>query len=107
MRIDDCLDGGGSWDYANPGSTSRPGTRPLSFRPERWTEEFEAGLPKLAYFPFGGGPRICIGMGFAWMEGILLLATLGRRWKMRLVPRRPVEPSARTTLRPRAAFGLL
>lgn len=51
---------------------------PLAFRPERWTEDFESRLPKLAYFPFGGGPRICIGMGFAWMEGILLLATLGQ-----------------------------
>jgi cytochrome P450 len=74
---------------------------PLAFRPERWTEEFEAGLPKLAYFPFGGGPRICIGMGFAWMEGVLLLATLGRRWRMRLVPGHPVAPSARITLRPK------
>ena len=74
---------------------------PLSFRPERWTEELEASLPKLAYFPFGGGPRICIGMGFAWMEGVLLLATLGRRWSMRLVPGHPVEPSPRITLRPK------
>lgn len=74
---------------------------PASFRPERWTEEFEAGLPKLAYFPFGGGPRLCIGMGFAWMEGVLLLATIGRRWRMRLVPGHPVEPHPRITLRPR------
>lgn len=74
---------------------------PLSFRPERWTDELEARLPRMAYFPFGGGPRICIGMGFAWMEGILLLATLGRRWKMRLVPGHPVEPSPRITLRPK------
>lgn len=74
---------------------------PLAFRPERWTEELEAGLPKLAYFPFGGGPRICIGMGFAWMEGILLLATLGRRWRMRLVSGQRVEPHPRITLRPK------
>lgn len=74
---------------------------PLSFRPERWTESFEAGLPKLAYFPFGGGPRLCIGLGFAWMEGILLLATLGRRWTMDLVPGLPVEPDPRITLRPK------
>lgn len=74
---------------------------PLSFRPERWTAEFEAQLPKFAYFPFGGGPRICIGMGFAWMEGVLLLATLGRRWRMRLVPGAQVEPSPRITLRPK------
>lgn len=74
---------------------------PLAFRPERWTEDFEAALPKLAYFPFGGGPRICIGMGFAWMEGILLLATIGRRWKMRPVPGQRVEPQPRITLRPK------
>ena len=74
---------------------------PLVFRPERWTEDFEESLPKFAYFPFGGGPRMCIGMGFAWMEGILLLATLGRRWKMRLVPGHPIEPSPRITLRPK------
>lgn len=74
---------------------------PLAFRPERWTEDFEARLPRLAYFPFGGGPRICIGMGFAWMEGILLLATIGRRWKMRLVPGQRVEPHPRITLRPK------
>lgn len=74
---------------------------PSAFRPERWTEDFEARLPRLAYFPFGGGPRICIGMGFAWMEGILLLATIGRRWKMRLVPGQRVEPHPRITLRPK------
>jgi len=74
---------------------------PLAFRPERWTEDFEAQLPKLAYFPFGGGPRLCIGMGFAWMEGVLLLATIGRRWQMRLVPGHRVEPYPRITLRPK------
>ena len=74
---------------------------PLAFRPERWTESFEAALPKFAYFPFGGGPRICIGMGFAWMEGILLLATIGRRWTMDLASAQPVEPSPRITLRPK------
>jgi cytochrome P450 len=74
---------------------------PLRFRPERWTESFEAGLPKLAYFPFGGGPRLCIGLGFAWMEGILLLATLGRRWTMDLAPDQGIEPDPRITLRPK------
>ena len=74
---------------------------PLAFRPERWTPDFESKLPKLAYFPFGGGPRLCIGMGFAWMEGILLLATIGRRWRMRLVPGQRVEPYRRITLRPK------
>ncbi|HEX9943597.1 MAG TPA: cytochrome P450 [Thermoanaerobaculia bacterium] len=75
---------------------------PLSFRPERWSASFEAQFPRMAYFPFGGGPRICIGMGFAWMEGILLLATLGRRWTMRLVPGHRIEPFPRITLRPKS-----
>jgi cytochrome P450 len=74
---------------------------PLAFHPERWTADFESKLPKLAYFPFGGGPRLCIGMGFAWMEGILLLATIGRKWRMRLVPGQRVEPYPRITLRPK------
>ncbi len=64
---------------------------PSEFRPERWTPEMEAALPRFAYFPFGGGPRKCIAEGFAWMEGVLALATLGRRWRLRPVPgARPV-----------------
>ena len=63
---------------------------PLEFRPKRWTPEAEGALPRFAYFPFGGGPRKCIGEGFAWMEGILALATLGQRWRLRPVP--GVEP---------------
>ena len=47
---------------------------PDSFRPERWTAEFQKQLPKFAYFPFGGGPRLCIGNTFAMMELVLVLA---------------------------------
>ena len=74
---------------------------PLSFRPERWTPEFKRDLPKFAYFPFSGGPRNCIGEAFAWMEGTLLLATLGQRWKFSLLPGQRVEPKPMVTLRPR------
>jgi cytochrome P450 len=63
---------------------------PLEFRPERWNPEAEAALPRFAYFPFGGGPRKCIGEGFAWMEGILALAVLGQQWRLR--PVAGVEP---------------
>ena len=73
---------------------------PEAFRPERWTEEMEAGLPRFAYFPFGGGPRKCIGEGFAWMEGVLALATLASRWRLRPVPGARVRGEARITLRP-------
>lgn len=74
---------------------------PLEFRPERWTPEMEEALPRFAYFPFGGGPRKCIGEGFAWTEGVLLIAAFARRWRMRLVPGHPVETLPQITLRPR------
>ncbi|MDX2030822.1 MAG: cytochrome P450 [Blastocatellia bacterium] len=74
---------------------------PLRFDPERWTPEAREARPKFAYFPFGGGNRVCIGEGFAWTEGMLLLATLARRWRLRLAPGHPVEPKAMITLRPK------
>ena len=74
---------------------------PFHFDPERWTPEARESRPPFAYFPFGGGPRRCIGEGFAWMEGVLLIATLAQRWRMRLVPDHPVEMHPRITLRPK------
>ncbi len=73
---------------------------PERFDPERWTPEAKAARPQFAYFPFGGGPRRCIGEGFAWMEGVLILAALARRWRPRLIPGRAVETQPRITLRP-------
>jgi cytochrome P450 len=73
---------------------------PNGFVPERWTEEFAAGLPKYAYFPFGGGPRACIGNYFAMMEVVLLLATIGRRFKFSLLPEHPVTLLPAMSLRP-------
>ncbi|MBA3239691.1 MAG: cytochrome P450 [Acidobacteria bacterium] len=64
---------------------------PERFDPERFTPEAKAERPQYSYFPFGGGPRRCIGEGFALMEGVLLLATLARRWRLRLAPGHPVE----------------
>ncbi|HEU0014479.1 MAG TPA: cytochrome P450 [Longimicrobium sp.] len=72
---------------------------PDAFRPERWTPELEASLPRFAYFPFGAGPRKCIGEGFAWMEGVLALATLARRWRLRHAPGARVAPKPLITLR--------
>jgi cytochrome P450 len=71
---------------------------PLAFRPERWLVE-DSSRPKFAYFPFGGGTRVCIGERFAWMEGILVLATIGQHWRLRLEPGHRVEMHARITLR--------
>lgn len=76
-------------------------SEPEAFRPERWmAPDFEASLPRFAYFPFGGGPRKCIGEGFAWMEGVLALATMARRWRLSPLPGAHVVPEARITLRP-------
>jgi cytochrome P450 len=72
---------------------------PERFDPDRWTPAFKAALPKLAYFPFGGGPRQCIGEGFAWMELVLVVATLAQRWRLLLVPGHPVAPQPLVTLR--------
>jgi cytochrome P450 len=74
---------------------------PLSFKPERWTPEFISTLPKYAYFPFGGGPRICIGNSFAMMEIVLLLATIAQKYRLELVSRHPVELQPAMSLRPR------
>jgi cytochrome P450 len=74
---------------------------PEEFEPERWTSEFKKSLPKFAYYPFGGGPRSCVGEPFAWMEGVLLLATISRKWRLRHVKGHKVEMLPRITLRPR------
>ena len=74
-------------------------TDPDTFNPDRWTPDFRAGLPKFAYFPFGGGPRQCIGESFASMELILLVATIAQQWRLRLVPGHPVVRQPLITLR--------
>ncbi|MEQ8787280.1 MAG: cytochrome P450 [Pirellulaceae bacterium] len=71
------------------------------FNPDRWTEEMERRLPKFAYFPFGGGPRVCIGNNFAMMETILLVAAIAARWRFELSPGQSVEPWPAVTLRPK------
>ena len=72
---------------------------PERFMPERWTPAFKQSLPPFAYFPFGGGTRRCIGEGFAWMELVLVLASIAQRWSMRLEPGHPVVPQPVVTLR--------
>jgi cytochrome P450 len=80
---------------------------PFKFDPERWTPEARESRPKFSYFPFGGGPRVCIGEQFAWMEGVLLIATIAQRWKMRLAADQIVEPKPMITLRPRYGMRML
>ena len=74
---------------------------PLRFDPERFTSEQKAARPRFAYFPFGGGSRQCIGEAFAWMEGVLTLATLAQRWQFRMVPGQAVDVQPKITLRPK------
>lgn len=71
------------------------------FDPDRWTPEFKSGLPKFAYFPFSGGARGCIGEPFAWMEAMIIVATLAQRWRIRPVEGHPVVPEPLVTLRPK------
>jgi cytochrome P450 len=76
---------------------------PERFEPERWRDDpIRCGkLPRFAYFPFGGGPRVCIGAGFAMMEAVLLLATIAQRYSFSLPPSSKVTPFFSITLRPK------
>ena len=71
---------------------------------ERWTDAAIAARPRHAFLPFGGGPRMCIGEGFAWMEAELLVATIARRWRFELDPSQEIALQPVVTLRPR--FGM-
>jgi cytochrome P450 len=73
---------------------------PETFRPERWADDAARRLPRFAYFPFGGGPRQCIGNTFATMETILILATIAQRFRLALVPGQRVTATPYITLRP-------
>ncbi len=79
---------------------------PEEFQPERWTEERAAKIPKYAYFPFGGGPRACIGNYFAMMEIVLLLATIGQRFRLSKAGDHEVELYPAMSLRPRKGISL-
>lgn len=72
---------------------------PYTFAPERQSPEVTRARQPFTYLPFGAGPRICIGEAFAWMEGVLLIATLAQRWRLRLVPGHPVVLQPLITLR--------
>jgi cytochrome P450 len=74
---------------------------PLEFRPERWENGLAKQLPRFAYFPFGGGPRQCIGNTFALMEASVVLATIGQKFRFALAPGHQVTPLASITLRPK------
>jgi len=72
---------------------------PTEFRPERFDPVLMKDRPRYTYFPFGGGPRLCIGEPFAWMEGELLLATIAQRYHFTLAQGAIIEPEPLITLR--------
>jgi cytochrome P450 len=79
---------------------------PEAFRPERWEDGLAKRLPKCAYFPFGAGPRACIGGGFSTMEATLVLATFAQRFRFELAAGERVVPQASITLRPRGGLRM-
>ena len=83
--------------HRDPRYFDQPGT----FKPERWLDGLEKRLPKGVYFPFGGGPRICIGNGFAQMESVLITAAIAQAFKLELAPNQTIEPQASIALRPK------
>jgi cytochrome P450 len=79
---------------------------PEAFRPERWLDGLADRLPAGAYFPFGAGPRRCVGEGFALLEAAIVTATLAQRFSFRLVPGYPVVAEPLVTLRPRQGIQM-
>jgi cytochrome P450 len=79
---------------------------PDAFKPERWQNDLQHRLPKFAYFPFGGGPRVCIGNRFAMMEAKLVLASAIQRFRFEPTPQTKVDLFPSVTLRPRAGVSL-
>jgi cytochrome P450 len=80
---------------------------PAAFQPDRWENDLAKRLPRYAYFPFGGGPRLCIGNTFALMEATLLLATIAQRFGFRLAPGAVVKPMLSVTLRPAEGIPMI
>jgi cytochrome P450 len=80
---------------------------PEAFRPQRWDNDLARRLPRCAYFPFGDGPRICIGQHFALMEAVLILATVARRYRLTLAPGQVLQLQPSITLRPRHGLKMV
>ncbi len=79
---------------------------PDQFDPGRFSTQGKSGRPRFAYLPFSTGPRTCIGAGFAMTEAVLVLATLGRHFRLKLADNQTVEPQALITLRPRGGMKM-
>lgn len=109
QAIEDCEIGGwfvpqGRQVFMNQWLTHRDERffpQPDEFNPDRWTDVFTKNLPRFAFFPFGGGPRLCIGNAFAMMEATLILASLAQRFHFALAPGQQITPFPAITLRPK------
>jgi cytochrome P450 len=77
-----------------------------AFKPDRWTNGLAQRLPRFAYMPYGGGPRICLGQRFAMMEAMLVLATMLQRMDATWEGERPITPQPSITLRPKGGVWL-
>jgi cytochrome P450 len=80
---------------------------PAAFAPDRWLDDRQARRPKMAFLPFGAGPRSCIGENFAWTEGVLLAATFAQRWRLSIEEPQTTAPRPKITLRPPPDLRLL
>jgi cytochrome P450 len=80
---------------------------PERFDPDSWTEQFSLALPAYAYFPFGGGPRTCIGASFARTEAVLALATIAQQFRFTLAPGARIVPWPSVTLRAREGLPVI
>ena len=78
---------------------------PEKFNPHAWDKHSRSANAKYEYFPFSRGPRACIGEPFAWMQGILVLASIAQFWRIKLAPGHPVEMLPLMNLRPK--YGML
>ncbi len=113
--VADCEIGGypvpaGTTVFISPWVSHRDGRwfeNPLEFRPERWENDLAKRLPRFAYLPFGGGPRLCIGNSFALMEAALILASIVRRYRLTHSPGQTIEPFPSITLRPRQGMPMI
>lgn len=80
---------------------------PLAFDPDRWADGLSKKLPRFVYFPFGGGPRMCIGSSFAMAEAVVVLASIAQRFRLRLAPGHQVELWPAITLRPKHGMRMV
>ncbi len=103
-KIDEYIVPSGSDIYMSPyvvHHDERFFPEPFKFYPDRWKEEHISSLPRFAYFPFGGGPRRCIGESFAIMEGVLIIAIIFSKYDVELTPGQKIVPNALITIRPK------